>query len=125
MPELNHDDTILVVDDDNLVRLGIMMTLKENGYTRCFAAKNGAAAVELARQHAPVVILMDVRLGTGIDGIQAADIIREEHPCRVVFLTGSNEIETRSRIEQARPAAFLTKPILPHIIIHTLDNLKT
>ena len=122
---MKYDDTILVVDDDNLVRLGIMMTLKDKGYTRCVAAKTGAMAVDMAREHRPKAILMDVRLGSGIDGIAAANLIREFHPCHVVFLTGSNELETRRRIEQANPSGLLTKPILSHIITNALEQLIT
>jgi response regulator NasT len=69
---LTSDAPILIVDDDNLVRLGIRMTLKDAGFRNLQVARSGAAAVEMALQHHPQNILMHVRLRTGIDGVEAA-----------------------------------------------------
>ena len=66
---------------------------------------------------------MDVRLGTGMDGVEAAQRICQEHPCKVIFLTGSKETATRLRIEAMDPASVLFKPILPEHLIGALQSL--
>ncbi|GEO37831.1 hypothetical protein SAE02_19790 [Skermanella aerolata] len=120
---LTGDTPILVVDDDNLVRLGIRMTLEDAGFRNIQVAKTGAAAVEMAVRHQPRLILMDVRLGTGIDGVEAVRQIRKVHTCDVIFLTGSNETATRIRVDATVPSGVLVKPILPEHLIEALEAL--
>ena len=120
---LTDDAPILIVDDDNLVRLGIRMILEDAGFQNLQVAKTGLKAVELALQYRPTVVLMDVRLGSGMDGVEAAQKIRQSHPCIIIFLTGSNEAATRLRIEATDPAAILIKPILAQHLIGALQSL--
>jgi two-component system, response regulator PdtaR len=120
---LTGDTPILIVDDDNLVRLGIQMTLEDAGFRNLQVAKTGATAIKMALRHHPAVVLMDVRLGTGMDGVEAAQRICKEHPCKVIFLTGSNETATRLRIEATAPADVLVKPILPQHLLGAIQHL--
>jgi len=120
---LTDDAPILIVDDDNLVRLGIRMTLEDAGFRNLQVARTGSTAIKMALQHHPAVVLMDVRLGNGMDGIEAARRICQEHPCKVIFLTGSNETATRLRIEATAPAGVLVKPILPQHLIGAIQSL--
>ena len=122
---LTSDAPILIVDDDNLVRLGIRMTLEDAGFRNLQVAKTGLTAIRMALQHHPTVVLMDVRLGAGIDGVEAANRICKEYPCKVIFLTGSNETATRLRIEATEPAGVLVKPILPQHLIEALQSLPS
>jgi two-component system, response regulator PdtaR len=80
-------------------------------------------AIEMALRHRPAVVLMDVRLGSGIDGVEAVRKIRQSHPCNVIFLTKSNETATRFPIEAMDPAGVLVKPILPQHLIEALQPL--
>jgi CheY-like chemotaxis protein len=77
----------------------------------------------MALRHRPAVVLMDVRLGSGIDGVESVRKIRQSHPCKVIFLTGSNETTARLRIEATDPASVLVKPILPQHLIEALQPL--
>jgi two-component system, response regulator PdtaR len=120
---LTGDAAILIVDDDNLVRLGIRMTLEDAGFRNLQVARTGSAAIRMALRHHPAVVLMDVRLGSGMDGVEAVRRIRQSYPCTVIFLTGSNETATRLRIEATAPAGVLVKPILPQHLIEALQSL--
>jgi CheY-like chemotaxis protein len=120
---LTDDALILIVDDDNLVRLGIRMTLEDAGFRNLQVAKTGLTAIEMALQYRPTVVLMDVRLGNGMDGVEAAQKIRQSHRCNVIFLTGSSEIATRLRIEATDPTAILVKPVLPRHLIGALQSV--
>jgi two-component system, response regulator PdtaR len=81
------------------------------------------AAIDMTLRHRPAVVLIDVRLGSGINGVEAAQGICQERPCRVIFPTGSNEIATRLRIDATAPADVLVKPILPQHLIGALRSL--
>jgi two-component system, response regulator PdtaR len=120
---LTQDAPILIVDDDNLVRLGIRMTLEDAGFRNLQVAGTGPAAIKMALRYRPTVVLMDVRLGSGMDGVDAARKIHQTYPCTVIFLTGSNETASRLRIEATAPAGVLVKPILPQHLIEALQSV--
>jgi DNA-binding NarL/FixJ family response regulator len=79
---------ILLVDDQEMVRVGFRMILEtEPEFAVVGEAADGAAAVELAARARADVVLMDVRMPR-LDGIEACRAIRERHPdTRVMMLT--------------------------------------
>lgn len=79
---------ILIVDDHQLAREGLRAVLEQSGLDVIATASTGEEAVDLAQTLAPDVILMDVRLGPGIDGLEATrQIVERGLPTRVLMLT--------------------------------------
>ena len=79
---------ILIVDDHQLAREGLRAVLENSTFEVVAIAASGEEAVELAAALRPDVILMDVRLGPGIDGLEATRRITALGlPCRVLMLT--------------------------------------
>ncbi|AOL22763.1 two-component response regulator [Erythrobacter litoralis] len=79
---------VLIVDDHQLAREGLGALLAGKGYEVVGLAGTGEQAVELARDLAPEVVLMDVRLGEGIDGLEATrQIAALDLPVRVLMLS--------------------------------------
>ena len=79
---------ILIVDDHQLAREGLTAVLAGKGYDVVGLADTGEQAVERARELVPDVVLMDVRLGAGIDGLEATRRIAALGlPVRVLMLT--------------------------------------
>lgn len=78
---------ILVVEDDLLQVLDLEKALQSHGHTICGVANTGDQAVAFARERRPDIVLMDVRLADGSDGIEAAENIIAEHPCGLIFMT--------------------------------------
>ena len=79
---------ILIVDDHQLAREGLRAVLQSSGCEVVAIAASGEEAVELAAATLPDVVLMDVRLGPGIDGLEATRRITGQGlPCRVLMLT--------------------------------------
>jgi len=103
-------DSVLIVEDESVVALDIQLQLEELGYRVAGTAESGEQAIQLARQHAPAVALMDVRLEGSMDGIEAAAIFRRELAVPVVFLTSHSDIDTVRRAAQTSPYGYLTKP---------------
>ena len=101
---------ILVVEDDGVLALNLADTLDELGYTVAGTATRGEEAIDLARRLHPNLILMDVGLAGQIDGIAAAEAIRDEHDVPVVFLTSHADEDTLQRATHADPSAYLVKP---------------
>ena len=63
--------TILIVDDHQLAREGLRAVLSGDGYSDIHLASTGEEAIEIVREVVPDIVLMDVRLGEGIDGLEA------------------------------------------------------
>jgi len=104
---------IMIVEDERILALDLAETLDELGYTVVGLASRGEEAIELARQLHPELILMDVRLAGEIDGIMAAETIRDEHDVPVVFLTAHADDDTLQRATSSEASAYLVKPFKP------------
>jgi signal transduction histidine kinase len=104
---------IMIVEDERILALDLAEKLDDLGYTVAGLAARGEEAIELARQLHPELILMDVRLDGEIDGITAAETIRDEHDVPVVFLTAHADEDTLQRATTSEAAAYLVKPFKP------------
>ena len=83
---------ILIADDHELFRRGLRMVLEDEPDIEVVGeAGDGRSAVEMAREHAPDVVVMDVRMPI-LSGIEATRQIKEEEPgTRILVLTISDE----------------------------------
>ena len=103
--------TILIVDDEPIVRLDLKAMLKVQGYKVAGEAGDGLTAVDLCRRLHPDVVLMDVKMPV-FDGLTAADtILKEDLADCVILLTAFSDMAI---IEQAKAigiTGYLVKPI--------------
>jgi PAS domain S-box-containing protein len=101
---------ILVVEDEAVVARDICQQLREQGYDPVANTATGEAAIDLAGQHRPDLVLMDIHLAGEMDGITAARTIRERFALPVVFLTAFSGRETLERAREAEPFGYIIKP---------------
>ncbi|WP_109525834.1 MULTISPECIES: response regulator [Nocardia] len=100
---------VLIADDERLVREGIAALLAlQPGIEVVATAENGATAIELTRELAPDVVLMDIRM-PGIDGVEAAAVLREE--TTVLMLTTFDDEEYLVRALHAGASGYLLKDL--------------
>lgn len=100
---------VLLVDDEEMVRLSLRDMLELAGYEVVGEAMDGEEAVRLAKAVRPDVILMDINMPR-MDGIQAAKEIMASTPLPVVFLTAYSDSRNVSRASEAGAFAYLVKP---------------
>lgn len=100
---------ILVVEDEQIVAMDIQQTLVSLGYDVPITVATGEAAVEQARQRRPDLVLMDIRLGGEMDGVEAAGRIRELG-LPVIFLTAHADPATLARAKITEPFGYVLKP---------------
>lgn len=106
---MENKKTILLVEDEALIAMSGKMTLEQLGY-KTVVAHTGEKAVELAANgHSIDLILMDIDLGPGIDGTEAAGIILEEQDIPVVFLSSHTERETVAKTEKITSYGYVVK----------------
>ena len=100
---------VLIVEDETIVQLHLRTILKELGYVVSGVATTAAEALVSAAADTPDLVLMDIRLGEGRDGIEAARELRSRYDLAVVFLTAYADEETVGRAEEiGRPLLYGT-----------------
>jgi DNA-binding NarL/FixJ family response regulator len=119
---------VLIVEDEYLVATEIEAGLSESGFDVAGIATTAAEAIRLAQAEHPTLIVMDIRLADGRDGIEAAREIYQTTGIRCVFATAYTEPAMRERAEAAAPLGWLAKPYAIEGLIATvraaLDRLK-
>ena len=121
----NHPQTILVVDNLADVRGVIGALLKRRGY-RVAEADGGEEAVEEARRVVPDLILMDLKMPGGMDGVAAAQCIHGDAGLRevpIVAVTGDNTEFYRSKAREAGFSDYLVKPFEAGELEEVLERL--
>lgn len=111
---------VLIVEDDLLVAADLREILASLGYDVVGEAVTGPAALEVAEQFQPDVVLMDIRLRGSMDGIEAACAIRRRWQLPVVFLTSSANERIRLRARAAAAYGYLLKPFRADVLNTTL-----
>ncbi len=112
---------ILVVEDQRAVAGALRMRLRGLGYDVVGIAKDGNEAIERARELRPDLILMDIRLGDGIDGIEAAHRIRAQYDIPVVYVSAYADRDLLDRARATQPAGFINKPFTTKDLLTTIN----
>jgi response regulator NasT len=110
--------TVIVAEDEAIIRLDIVETLKESGFDVIGQAGDGAEAVRIALELKPQLVLMDIKM-PGTDGLQAAEILKE-HKVPVVLLTAFSSPELVERASEAGVYSYVVKPFNPSNLIPAL-----
>jgi response regulator NasT len=100
---------IIIADDEPIIRLDLKKTLENMGHTVVGEAGDGAQAIELARQHKPDIIILDIKMPE-VDGIDAAKVITTEAIAPVLLLTAYSQKDLVDRAKDAGVFAYLVKP---------------
>ncbi|HEY2956827.1 MAG TPA: response regulator [Actinomycetota bacterium] len=103
---------VLVAEDEVLIRVDIVETLEEGGHTVVGEAGDGEQAVQLARELAPELVIMDVKMPK-LDGVEAAGRIAKDGAAAVLVLTAFSDKELVERAAEAGSIGYLVKPFQP------------
>jgi len=101
---------VVVAEDESIIRLDLVETLREEGYDVVADTGRGDDAVGLVAEHRPDVAILDVKM-PGLDGIEAARRIAPQRGTAVVILTAFSQ---RDLIEEAREAGAMTYLVKPY-----------
>ena len=109
---------VLVVEDESIVSKDIQHSLKKLGYNVVGASATGEKAIELAGSENPDIVLMDIMLKGEMNGIEAADIIKNNQSIPIIFLTAYADELTLSKAKVTQPYGYILKPF-KEIDLHT------
>ena len=101
---------VLIVEDEAITALDLATELRGLGYDVCGIVDTVEDAVTAAAQERPQVVLMDVRLADGGDGIEAAREVGLRQDAAIIFLTAHSDEATLARALVVSPAGYLIKP---------------
>jgi DNA-binding response OmpR family regulator len=104
--------TILVVDDDPALRLGLQLRLEANHY-HVICAGDGVASIAEARKHMPDLVILDLGLHAG-DGFSVLERLKANEKLSsipVIVLSGRDRVGNRDRAIKAGATTFLQKPV--------------
>lgn len=102
--------SILIVEDEAIVAENLTSKLARMGNHVAGIAAKGREAVEMALELKPELILMDINLRGDLDGIQAAQAIREQQDIPVIYLTAHSDPVTLDRAKLTGPFGYILKP---------------
>lgn len=100
---------VLIAEDEAIERVDLHELLTSLGYDVVGEVGDGQAAVALAREHKPDILIMDIEMPE-MDGIDAAKILWDEKVCPVLLLTAYSQRELVERARDAGVMGYLVKP---------------
>jgi two-component system, response regulator PdtaR len=117
--EQNSKRRIVVAEDESLIRMDIVETLRDQGFDVVGEAGDGLKAIELAKELKPDLIVMDIKM-PDMDGLSSAEQIAQLR-IPVVFLTAFNQQELVTRASEVGAMAFLVKPFSPEDLLPAIE----
>jgi two-component system nitrogen regulation response regulator NtrX len=120
--------TVLIIDDEENIRKTLAGVLADEGYEIATAA-SGQEGLDLLQEAQPSIVMLDISMEPGIDGIETLRRIKEMRPeLPVIMITGHGEIETAVKTIKMGAYDFIQKPLaLEQVLLsvrHGLDDRK-
>jgi len=114
--------TVLVAEDETIIRMDLREMLEEEGYDVVEAA-DGEQAVRLAREVRPDLAILDIKMPIK-DGLVAAQEISEEGIAPVLILTAYSQRELVEQAAESGAMGYLVKPFQKHDLLPAIEIAK-
>lgn len=111
---------VVVAEDEAIIRLDLVETLRAEGYDVVADTGRGDEAVELVAEHRPDVAILDVKM-PGLDGIEATKAIAAERRAAVVILTAFSQRDLVEAATEAGAMSYLVKPYEPDDLVPAVE----
>lgn len=102
---------VLIVEDDFMLSLINKKHIELMGHKVVASVTNAAEAIEAVKEHAPDVVIMDIRLEGKMDGIDAMEEIGKFSPVPAIYISGNSDKKNKDRAAKTNMLAFCVKPI--------------
>lgn len=114
--------SVLVVDDDSMMREMLKLVLQSEDYPVVGEASNGKNAIALCARLKPELVLLDINMPV-MDGLQALEEIRKASPATIVMMVSAEA--TMDRVSEAikkGAAGFVVKPLNAASVLDRIEN---
>jgi PAS domain S-box-containing protein len=113
--------TLLLVEDEAIIALNERQLLERNGFTVRVVHSGEEAVTEVMERCVPDLILMDIDLGSGMDGTEAARQIMSIRELPIVFLTSHTEPEYVERVKQITSYGYVLKSSGEFVLVQSIE----
>jgi response regulator NasT len=110
---------VVVAEDESLIRMDVVETLREHGFDVVAEVGDGALAVAAVIEHKPDLVVMDIKM-PNMDGLTAAEQMAD-HKVAIVLLTAFSQKELVDRANQAGAMAYVVKPFTPNDLMPAVE----
>ena len=118
--------SVLIADDHSLIRQGLKQILElEEDIAVIAQASNGSEAVQLAKEHNPDIILMDINM-PGTNGLQAIKEIKQDKlECKIIVLTIHEDREYLFKTLQMGAEGYVLKDAEPAVLLEAIRSVNS
>ncbi len=120
MPEDSGAIKVLIAEDEAIIRLDLKEMLEEEGIDVVGEAADGEAAIRLAEERDPDLVIMDIKM-PGMDGLAAAERVVERDLAAVLILTAFSGKDLVQRAAEAGAMGYLVKPFQKADLLPAID----
>lgn len=111
---------VLIAEDEAIIRLDLKEMLEEEGFHVVGEASDGDAAIRLAQERNPDLVIMDIKM-PGLDGLSAAERIVADGLAAVLILTAFSQRDLVHRAAQAGAIGYLVKPFQKSDLVPAIE----
>jgi CheY-like chemotaxis protein len=101
---------ILIVEDENILALGLKKKLENLGYLVTNIANSGSETLKMVNETIPDIVLMDIVIKGDIDGIETAAELNKNYSIPIIYLTAYADDEILKRAARTEPYGYILKP---------------
>ncbi|MDB5251023.1 MAG: hypothetical protein JWP27_192 [Flaviaesturariibacter sp.] len=119
---MEQEITVLIIEDEELWARSLAATLEEFGFAVAGTATNFAEGIRALDKRDYDVVLLDIHLQGRESGIELGHLVRAHYQRPFIFITASYDAQTAQAAVEARPSAYLTKPVHPASLFVTIQT---
>ena len=112
---------VIIVEDDEITSLNLNMSLQKQGYSVIAICDNATSARYKISTHNPDIVIIDISLDEGSDGIDLAKHIREKYQIPFIFLTSYTDDDIIAEAIVTEPYGYIVKPFDPASLHATIQ----
>lgn len=113
--------TIIIVEDDEITALNLKLSLQKHGYKILATCDNAIDALQKIEMHKPHVVIIDISLQEGSDGITLGRKIRQNYTIPFIYLTSYSDDDIISEAIKTEPYGYIVKPFDPSSLHATIQ----
>ncbi len=118
---MNLITEILIVEDETIVGIDLKRTLEKLGYSVIDVVRTGEEGIERTLEAKPDLVLMDIMLAGELNGIQAAEVIKNKTYVPVIYLTAYTDFATIEGAKSTEPYGYIVKPYDERVLRSTIE----
>jgi len=118
---LMKNNNIIIVEDDEITALNLNLSLQKQGYNIIAVCDNIAQAKNKINSYKPDIIIIDISLQEGNDGIELAKVIRNKYNLPFIYLTSYSDDDIITQAKKTEPYGYIVKPFDPSSLHATIQ----